>query len=145
MLQPNTIAPAFEALDQNGKKVRSSDFAGRRMVLWFYPKADTPGCTKEGCGFRDRNKDFEAKGIAILGVSFDTVAENNAFADKFSFPFRLLSDPERKMGLAYGACEKATDQYARRLTYVIGPDGKIEQAIETKDPAGQAAQLLENL
>ena len=78
-------------------------------------------------------------------MSFDPVAANKAFADKFSFPFRLLSDPGRKMGLAYKACEKATDEYARRYTYVIGPDGKIEQAIDTKDPAGQAAQLLETL
>jgi peroxiredoxin Q/BCP len=83
--------------------------------------------------------------VAILGVSFDTVAENKAFADKFEFSFRLLSDPERKLGLAYRACESATDQYARRYTYVVGTDGTIEHAIDTKDPAGQAAALLANL
>jgi peroxiredoxin Q/BCP len=142
MLEPKTVAPDFEALDQNGKKVRLSDFKGRRFVLYFYPKADTPGCTKQGCAFRDRSKDYGTKGVEVLGVSFDSVPEIKAFADKFSFPFRLLSDPERKMGLAYKACEKATDQYARRYTYVIGADGKIEQAIDTKDPGGQASQLL---
>ena len=78
----------------------------------------------------------------ILGISFDSVAENKAFGEKFQYPFRLLSDPDRKVGLAYKAAETATDRYAKRFTYVIGPDGKIEQAIDTKDPAGQAATLL---
>jgi peroxiredoxin Q/BCP len=78
----------------------------------------------------------------ILGISFDTVQENRAFAEKFGFPFRLLSDPDRKVGLAYKACDSAQDRYAKRYTYVIGPDGKIEQSIDTKDPGGQAAALL---
>jgi len=80
--------------------------------------------------------------VEILGVSFDSVEANRAFAEKFAFPFRLLSDPERRMGLAYGACESPKDAYARRHTYVIGPDGRIEQAIDTKDPGGQAQGLL---
>lgn len=78
----------------------------------------------------------------MLGISFDTVAENAAFAEKFSFQFPLLSDPERKVGMAYGACAAPADKYAKRLTYVIGPDGRIEQAIDTRDPAGQAEALL---
>jgi len=78
----------------------------------------------------------------VLGISFDSPGENKAFAEKFGLPFRLLSDPDRRVGLAYGACESAKDRYARRLTYVIGPDGRIEQAIDTKDPAGQAGELL---
>ena len=81
----------------------------------------------------------------ILGISFDTPAENKAFAEKFQYPFRLLSDPERKVGLAYQACDGAKDRYAKRFTYVIGPDGTIEQAIDTKDPGGQAAALLPSL
>jgi len=81
----------------------------------------------------------------VLGISFDTVEENRAFADKFGFPFRLLSDPDRAVGMAYKACETAGDQYARRYTYVIGPGGAIEQAIDTKDPGGQAAALLAGL
>lgn len=81
----------------------------------------------------------------MFGVSFDTVAENKAFADKFEFPFRLLSDPDRAMGLAYKSAESKDDGYARRYTYVIGPDGKIEHAIDTKDPGGQAQALLEIL
>ena len=78
----------------------------------------------------------------ILGISFDSVEENRAFAEKFGYTFRLLSDPERKAGLAYKAAEDRNDKYAKRFTYVIGPDGKIEQAIDTKDPGGQAAALL---
>lgn len=80
--------------------------------------------------------------MEIVGVSVDPPAANRAFAEKFQFPFRLLSDESRATAMAYGAAETVKDQYARRLTYVIGPDGKIEQAIETKDPAGQAAALL---
>ena len=78
----------------------------------------------------------------ILGISFDKPDENKAFAEKFGYSFRLLSDPDRKVGLAYQAAEDKNDRYAKRFTYVIGPEGKIEQAIDTKDPAGQAAALL---
>lgn len=83
--------------------------------------------------------------MTILGVSFDTVEENRAFAEKFEFPYKLLSDPDRALGLAYHACESASDQYARRYTYVVGADGRIEQAIDTKDPGGQAAAILDSL
>ena len=81
----------------------------------------------------------------MLGISFDTQAENKAFAEKFGYDFPLLCDTERKVGLAYKAAENAKDKYAKRYTYVIGADGKIEQAIDTKDPAGQAAELLKAL
>ena len=81
----------------------------------------------------------------ILGISFDGVEDNRAFAEKFGYPFRLLSDPERKVGLAYRAAATAKDRYAKRFTYVIGADGKIEQAIDTQDPAGQASALLPTL
>jgi peroxiredoxin Q/BCP len=80
--------------------------------------------------------------VAIFGVSFDGIADNKAFAEKFSFPFPLLCDTTRALGLAYKACASAVDPYPNRITYVVGPDGKIEQAIETKDPGGQAAALL---
>jgi peroxiredoxin Q/BCP len=85
------------------------------------------------------------KGIEILGVSFDTPEANKAFAEKFKFPFRLLCDTDRKLGVAYGAADDASARSAKRLTFVVGPTGKIEQAIETKDPAGQADALLKTL
>jgi peroxiredoxin Q/BCP len=80
--------------------------------------------------------------VRVFGISFDNAAENRAFAEKFGYTFPLLCDVERKVGLAYGACKSEKDRYPARITYVVGPDGKIEQAIETKDPAGQAAALL---
>lgn len=142
MLKPGDPAPDFELQDHHGKLVRLSGLRGQRVVLYFYPKADTPGCTKQGCGFRDRMRDYTAKGVAVLGISFDSVEDNRAFAEKFGYTFPLLSDVDRKAGLAYKAAEDRIDKYAKRFTYVIGPDGKIEQAIDTKDPAGQAAALL---
>ena len=81
----------------------------------------------------------------MLGISFDTVEKNRAFAEKFDLPFRLLCDTDRAVGLAYGACEKASDGYPRRHTYLIGKDGKVEQAIDTKDPGAQAAQILQSI
>jgi peroxiredoxin Q/BCP len=83
--------------------------------------------------------------VAVLGVSFDTAAENKAFAEKFGYTFPLLCDTQRKLGLAYKACDDASETYAKRFTYVIGPDGKIEQAIDTKDPGGQAAAILKSV
>ena len=83
--------------------------------------------------------------MAVLGISFDTLEENKAFAEKFGYTFPLLCDTGRDVGLAYGACDSTQDAYARRYTYVIGPEGRIEQAIETKDPKGQAADLLPSL
>ncbi len=142
MLKVNDVAPEFTLTDHLGKTVRSKDFAGKRLVLYFYPKADTPGCTKQGCGFRDRSSDYSKKDVAVFGVSFDTVAELKAFADKFKFPFRLLSDPTKQTSIAYQAAESAADKYPKRITYVIGANGKIEHAIDTKDPAGQAEALL---
>lgn len=145
LLAPGTVAPPFEVRDHEGRTVRLSDFAGRRVVLWFYPKADTPGCTLEGCGFRDRIRAYEAAGAAVLGISFDTQAENKAFAEKFGYTFPLLCDTDRKVGLAYGACASAKERFAARVTYVIGTDGRIEQAMLTRDPKGQAEALLPSL
>jgi peroxiredoxin Q/BCP len=145
MLKPKDIAPDFEVQDHLGATVRLSDFKGKRVVLWFYPKADTPGCTKEACGFRDRFSEYAQRGVEVFGISFDDVASNRAFAEKFRVPYRLLSDPERKVGIAYKACDNAEERYAKRFTYVIGPDGRIEQAIDTKDPGAQAGSLLASL
>jgi peroxiredoxin Q/BCP len=143
MLKVGDKAPDFEVLDHEGQKVSLKGLKGKRVVLWFYPKADTPGCTKEGCGFRDRWPDYQKKKVEVFGISFDPPAANKAFAEKFKFPYRLLSDTERKVAIAYGAADDATARSAKRQTFVIGPDGKIEQAIDVKDAAGQADQLLE--
>ena len=142
MLAVGTKAPDFTVSAHDGTSVSLRSLLGKRVVLYFYPKADTPGCTKQGCGFRDRIRDFEAKDIVVLGTSFDTAKDNLAFANKFTFPFRLLCDTDRKLAVAYGAAASTKDAYPRRITYVIGKGGAIEQAIDTKDPGAQAAAIL---
>ena len=142
MLNVGDKAPDFTVKAHTGEDVSLSDYAGRRVVLWFYPKADTPGCTAEGIGFRDRLQQYADKNAEIFGVSFDTVEENHAFAEKFNFPFRLLCDTDRRIGLAYGACDDPTAQYAKRITYVIDPDGRIEQAIADVNAREHPEQLL---
>jgi len=145
LLPVGSKAPDFSVLDHQGRSVSLAGLKGKRFVLWFYPKADTPGCTREGCGFRDAYSEFEKRGVQVYGVSFDTVADNRAFAEKFKFSYPLLCDTKRELGLAYKACDSAVDPYPNRITYVIGPEGTIEEAVETKDPAGQAAALLASL
>ncbi|MBV9497488.1 MAG: peroxiredoxin [Acidobacteria bacterium] len=145
MLQVGDQAPDFDVLDHHGNHVKLSDLRGKRVVLWFYPKADTPGCTAEGCSFRDLNAEYKNKNAQILGVSFDTQAENAAFAEKFGFTFPLLCDTDRKIGLAYGAAESEKDEYARRIAYVIGEDGKIEQAHPKVDARTYPAEQLKSL
>ncbi|HZV02421.1 MAG TPA: peroxiredoxin [Planctomycetota bacterium] len=145
MLKAGDVAPSFAVKDHEGKDVKLEDLRGKRVVLWFYPKADTPGCTMEGCGFRDSSADYDKKGVVVLGMSYDTPEENAAFAKKFRFPYRLLSDPGGAVAKLYGAFDPGEPGYPRRNTYVIGPDGKIEQAIEKVQPKFHARQLLEKL
>ncbi len=145
MLQAGTVAPSFELQDHLGRTVKLADFKGKRVVLFFYPKADTPGCTKQACGFRDATAEYRKKGVPTLGISLDSVADNKAFADKFKLEYPLLCDVGGSVALAYKAIEHPKDKYAKRYTYVIGADGKIEQAIDTKDPGAQAAELLKGI
>ena len=145
MLKTGDTAPDFEAVDHNGNTVHLHDFRGKKVVLWFYPKADTPGCTKEGCSFRDYQSEYEAKNAKILGVSFDTQADIKRFADKFRFTFPLLSDADHKIGLAYGAGDSEKDEYARRIAYVIDEEGKIAQAHAKVDAATYPAEQLKTL
>ena len=145
LLPLGSLAPDFLVQDHTGRTVRLADFRGGRVVLWFFPKAGTPGCTRQGCGFRDRAREYAAKGVHVLGASFDTIADNRRFADEQRFPFPILCDVDRRIGIAYRAAERANDAYPRPITYVIGPEGYIEQALETKDPGGQAGALLESL
>lgn len=145
MIKVGDAAPEFDLLDHEGRKVSSKSLQGKRYVLWFYPKADTPGCTKEGCGFRDHAPAYKEKGVEILGVSFDKPEDNKAFAEKFKFNYRLLSDTDRKLGVALGAADDVSARSAKRTTFVVGTNGKIEQSIEVKDAAGQAESVLKTL
>jgi peroxiredoxin Q/BCP len=125
-------APAFSLADQDGKAVSLKDFAGKDVVVYFYPKDDTPGCTKEACGFRDDWKAFQKAGVVVLGVSGDGGASHQKFRAKYKLPFTLLSDPDKKMMTAYGAYGEKL-MYGKKVTGVIrstvwiGPDGKVKQ------------------
>jgi thioredoxin-dependent peroxiredoxin len=150
-LEVGRKAPAFTLTDADGRTVKLADFAGRDLVLYFYPKDDTPGCTKEACGFRDAWKELGKLGVAVAGVSADDAASHTKFAAKYKLPFTLLSDPERKAMAAYGAWgEKLL--YGKKVTGVIrstvwiGKDGKVKKhwariASAEKHPA----QVLEAL
>lgn len=145
ILKVGATAPGFSVKDHFGKTVTLKDLAGKKVVLWFYPKADTPGCTAEGCAFRDRASRFNDKNTVVLGVSFDTEAENKAFADKFGFEFPLLCDTTRAIGLAYGACATATDKYAQRIGYIIDEKGKILKSYPKVDAAKFPETVLADL
>jgi thioredoxin-dependent peroxiredoxin len=145
MLQPGTDAPDFSVKDHNGNTVSLKNLSGKKIVLWFYPKADTPGCTVEGQGFRDDFKSFEDKNIQIFGVSLDNEADNKAFAEKFSFPYPLLCDVDREIALNYHAVKNVEEQYAARITYVIGEDGKILESIESVDTKNHSKDLCSRL
>ena len=141
MLQPGADAPEFSVNDHNGNKINLKDFLGKKIVLWFYPKADTPGCTMEGQGFRDDFEKFQKKDIQIFGVSLDNENDNKAFAEKFSFPYPLLCDVDREVALSYQAVSSKEDQYAARISYVIGEDGKILESIKNVDTTNHSNDL----
>jgi len=125
-------APAFTLADAEGKKVALKDFAGKDVILYFYPKDDTPGCTKEACGFRDAWKELQQMGVVVLGVSADSGASHRKFAAKYALPFTLLSDPDRTVMERYGAYGEKT-MYGKKVlgvirsTVWIGPDGKVKK------------------
>ncbi|HEY7504706.1 MAG TPA: peroxiredoxin [Gemmatimonadales bacterium] len=132
MIQAGEPAPPFAQTDAAGKPVSLQDLAGRDVVLFFYPKDDTPGCTKEACGFRDAWNDLRKMGVEVLGVSPDSAESHARFAEKYRLPFRLLSDPTKQMMEAYGAWGEKT-LYGRKTTGVIrstvwiGPDGRVRR------------------
>ncbi len=142
VLPVGSVAPAFSARAHDGREISLADLRGKKVILWFYPKADTPGCTIEGNGLCARQADFDRHGVQILGCSFDTVAENKAFAEKFGYRFPLLCDIERDIGMAYGACTDPSAKHAKRISYVIDEAGKIAHALPKVDPATHTDEML---
>ncbi len=142
MLAPGTPMTEFSLPDQNGAVVRSADLVGKTYLLWFYPKAMTPGCTTEARGLRDQYSALEEAGVVVLGVSFDAPANNRKFVEKESLPFRLLSDEDRKLAIAVGAADSASAWFARRISYLVGPDGKVRKTYDDVDPSTHATQVL---
>jgi peroxiredoxin Q/BCP len=145
LLQPGAPFPSWELADHTGAKVTSQAMAGKPYLLWFYPKAMTPGCTAEGHGLRDQAAAFQAQGVEILGVSFDTPADNATFVRAEGFPFRLLSDRDRKLAIAVGAASDASQPVARRISYLVGPDGKVVKAYAQVTPATHAQDVLADI
>jgi thioredoxin-dependent peroxiredoxin len=149
-MEINDKAPDFRTTDENGKEVALKDFRGKTVVLYFYPKADTPGCTKEACEFRDTYKKIEKTGAVLVGISKDTAASQKKFQDKFSLPFMLLADADKKIANQFGVV-KEKNMYGKkvmgiaRTTFVIGPDGKIKHIFNNVKPEGHAEQVLEYL
>jgi peroxiredoxin Q/BCP len=150
LLSVGDKAPAFTAKDQDGKTVKLSDFKGRKVVLYFYPKDDTPGCTTEACGLRDDYGELTRRGVAVLGVSTDTEASHRKFADKYDLPFTLLADPDRKIVESYGVWgEKKL--YGRaymgtlRVTYLIDERGRVAEVWPKVSPKTHAADILKRL
>ena len=131
-IEEGKAAPAFSLKDANGKTVSLKDFKGKNVVVYFYPKDDTPGCTKEACGFRDLWKDIQKSGTVVLGVSADNGESHKKFAAKYKLPFTLLSDPDRSVMTAYDAYGEKM-MYGKptigviRSTVLIGPDGTVKK------------------
>lgn len=139
-MQEGDVAADFELLNQDSEPVRLSDYRGQPVVLYFYPKADTPGCTTQACGVRDHGPDYESQNAVVLGVSPDKPAELRKFADKYGLAFTLLSDLDHTVAEAYGVwVEKSREGRTyygnERSTFVIGPDGLIQKALRRVKPA----------
>lgn len=137
--------PAWTLTDQTGTSVSSRTLAGRTYLLWFYPKAMTPGCTAEGDGLRDSFAAFQKRKVEIFGVSVDPPAQNNAFVAAEHFPFRLLSDTDRTLAVATGAADSPAQPVARRISYLVGPDGKVRAVYGSVTPATHAKDVLADL
>ncbi len=148
MLKEGATAPAFKTTDALGEKVQLKDFRGQKVVLYFYPKDDTPGCTKEACSFRDTFSEFEARDIKVLGVSPDSEASHKKFAEKFNLPFTLLADKDHVIADAYGTYGQKkfmgrTYMGVNRMTFLIDEKGKIKKIFAKVKPEEHAREVLE--
>ncbi|MFN8321649.1 MAG: thioredoxin-dependent thiol peroxidase [Chitinophagales bacterium] len=145
--QPGTPAPAFTAKDQNGQTVKLQDFKGTKLVLYFYPKDDTPGCTAQACSLRDNYRALQKAGYQIIGISTDDEKRHTRFRQKYNLPFTLLADTDKKVHEAYGTWIKKS-MYGReymgtaRVTFLINAKGLIEEVIEKVNTKEHAAQIM---
>ena len=147
-LKKGDKAPGFTGVDQDGKKISLDDLKGKKTILYFYPKADTPGCTAESCNLRDNYDDLLGRGFNIVGVSADTVEKQKKFAEKYNLPFPLIADTDKEIIKAYEAWGEK-NMYGKkyegiiRTTYVIDEEGRIEKVFEKVKTKDHAAQILE--
>lgn len=140
LVPKGAVAPDFEATAQTGERVQLSKLAGKWVVLYFYPRDETPGCTKEACSFRDSWKKLAAEGVVVVGVSTDDVEAHRQFAEKHQLPFLLVPDPDGAICRRYGV--PVTLGYAARVTYLVGKDGRVRRVWPTVEPMGHADELL---
>jgi peroxiredoxin Q/BCP len=146
-LKEGDIAPEFSANTSGGGKISLADLKGKNVILYFYPKDDTPGCTKEACAFRDHFSKFKKRGAVILGVSPDSVKSHDKFAGKFKLPFTLLADEDKKIVQSYGVWGEKSFMGRKylgvyRVTFLIGPDGRIKKIWPAVKPEEHAAEVL---
>ena len=147
MLEVGMKAPDFTLLDKRGNSVSLSDFLGKKVVLYFYPKDSTPGCTRQACAFAQNHSNFEDKNVVVIGVSKDSVASHLKFAEKYELPFVLLSDPELQAIQAYGVWQEKklygkVSMGVVRSTYLIDEQGVIEKVMPKVKPDTNAAEIL---
>ena len=150
MLQEGMQAPAFTLANQGGKPVSLSDFFGKKVVLYFYPKDNTPGCTRQACAFAAAYSEFEQKNAIVIGISKDSVSSHEKFAKKYELPFLLLSDPDLQAIQAYGVWQEKklygkTSMGVVRTTFIIDEQGKIMQVMPKVKPDTNAAEVLQLL
>src|ERR1035437_570515 len=146
MLNIKTPAPNFKLLDQDGKEHSLAYHKGNYILIYFYPKDDTPGCTKEACVIRDMYKDFESNGVKVFGVSADSPESHKKFADKYDLPFTLLSDSKREVIQKYEATKEIFGNLGtKRISYLIGKDGKILKTYPKVDPTTHGVEILKDI
>ena len=150
MLELNTKAPDFTLIDKDGKQVSLSDFLGKKVVLYFYPKDNTPGCTRQACAFAGAYAEFERLGVAVIGISKDSVASHVKFAEKYNLPFVLLSDPDLLAIKDYDVWQEKkmcgkVGMGVVRTTFIIDEEGKIAHIMPKVKPDTNAAEILEML
>ena len=141
MLAEGDPAPDFTLKSDSGEPVTLSSLRGRPVVLYFYPKDDTPGCTRQAVGIRDAWREFERAGAEVLGISADSESSHGRFKSKYSLPFTLLADPDRELGEPYGVAQEGKSSYARS-TFVIDPNGTVARIMRRVDPDRHADQVL---
>jgi thioredoxin-dependent peroxiredoxin len=146
-LNEGDVAPAFTAATNGGGKISLAELKGKNVILYFYPKDDTPGCTKEACAFRDHFAGFRKRGAVVLGVSADPVKSHDRFVGKFKLPFTLLADEDKKIVMAYGVYGEKSFMGRKyngihRVTFLIGPDGRIKKIWPRVKPDEHAAEVL---
>jgi peroxiredoxin Q/BCP len=148
VLEAGVKAPEFELTDSQGNQHKLSDYAGQTIVVYFYPKDDTPGCTKEACSFRDSYQEFKQAGVEVIGISPDNEKSHTKFIDKYELPFILLSDPDHQVCEAFGVWglkKYMGREYdgVFRTTFIIGPEGEIKRVFKNVKPADHSQEVLE--